>query len=94
MTPGTTEIMRQQVKPEDNNYLVHTSTVRLFSSRSSWPAPANVPCESSKLKGHPASPLLSETLNELITAWRRLREQRGGGDRLARRRRQGQKIPS
>lgn len=52
MTPGTTKIMRQQVEPEDNNYLVHTGTVKFFSSLSWWPAVTNVSCESSKLEGY------------------------------------------
>lgn len=87
MTPGTTEIMRQQVKPEDNNYFVHTSTVRLFSSRSSRPALVNVPCESSKFKGHPMPPSPSITLNELITDRQKQEEEKGGdGDRLEGRR--------
>lgn len=69
MTPGTTKIMRQQVKPENNNYLVHTGTVKFFSSLSWWPAVANVSCESSKLEGHSFLFFFffSETLNELIT---------------------------
>lgn len=67
MTPGTTKIMRQQVKPEDNNYLVHTGTVKFFSSLSWRPAVANVSCESSKLEGYSFLFFFPETLRELIT---------------------------
>jgi len=68
MTPGTTKIMRQQVKPEDN-YLVHRCTVKFFSSLSWSPAVANVSCESSKVEGQSfLSLFFLVTLNELITA--------------------------
>lgn len=68
MTPGTTKIMRQQVKPEDNNYLVHKGTVKFFSSLSWWPAVTNVSCGSSKLEGYSfLFFFFSETLSELIT---------------------------
>lgn len=63
MTPGTTKIIRQQVKPEDNNCLVHRGTVKFLSSLSWWPALANVSCKNSKLER--LFFFFPETLNEL-----------------------------